>query len=161
MIFKFALVLLLLSFPCFAMAHGGGEVGERSSKGVIEISHDLGFKLSEAAFTRLKIKTQSVTLTKSTTHQNLKTKTFQVPHSALVYALNEVILYVYQNGFFKHLEVINTSQPKSKSSPSSLVQVEVKDFNESSQQVVIQGADFLRVVEMDLNAEGEDEHHGE
>ncbi len=129
-------LLLLVLIPFTAFGHGDAEsTSVGPGKGVESFVENEGFMLSKQAIKRLGIVTAPIT-----SQQACNLKTIQV-----ISVMDKKLIYVQRNLRFKPV-LARCSEVK------------------SSDQVVIKGAEFLRVIEMDLGGdeeEGEHEEHGE
>jgi hypothetical protein len=94
-------------------------------KGVVEASHDLGFKLSEAALRNFKIETVVPPSQYSLS---------SLPRSAKVSSADSTEVFRLRSGYFKR---------------SSF---RAENFREAGDRLVVSGAAFLRVVELDLES---------
>lgn len=126
-------LLFIILFSLNALAHdeGGGGASIGKGKGVESYDEHDGFSLAEAAIKRIGIKVEAIEVS---TKCNLKS-------AQIVSSLSEKKIYIKRGINFKGVRI----------KCESLKQGDL---------VVVKGAEFLRVIEMDLTG-GEGEHEEE
>lgn len=125
---------ILFLWPVLAFAHdhgGGGSPNVGPGKGVESFDEHEGFALAAVAVKRLRLELKPISAGKAC----------DLRVGQIVSALSEKKIYLYRNGKYKSYSA-NCSQVR------------------SGDQIVSRGADFLRVIEMDLGVDG-DEHEEE
>ncbi len=124
------IVSLVSTAPSFSHDEGG-ESGPSIGKGKGVESYDEheGFTLSQQAINRLNIIYKDISPDKKCDLKNIQ----------IVAALDHKEIFIVRNGKFKSVDAVCSSL-------------------KATDKVVVKGAEFLRVIEMDLGSAHEDEH---
>ncbi|MBS1960191.1 MAG: hypothetical protein JST80_12010 [Bdellovibrionales bacterium] len=124
-----------------ALAHDEG-APLKIGKGIVSFDEHDGFELSAEARARFKIATAKLA----------GNGPWSISKRALVYTLDEVRVYVQKNGKIKSEDVRVVSKGKDTATIKA-------EHLSNGDEVVVSGAGYLRVAEMDAS-NGEDEGHG-
>lgn len=133
------LLLFALSTSALCDEETVSNVGE--NKGVLEASHEKGFRLSQEAVKHLGIKTIEV---------EKKNRSLVLPRSALASVKREFFVYTLNGEFFKSIEV--TATP---TNPTTITPV----HGAIQGRVAVEGVHFLRNIEVDVFSNEGGDHH--
>lgn len=135
-VMKYTLQGILFSM---IMAFSIGAISEkREGKAVYEMSSDLGIKLTEKAIINIEVKSSKIDA-----NNQLK-----IPSDALVYFQDQIGVYRLRDGWYKLIPI------KVLKKDGNSVAIQKSEFK-AGDEVVIHGADLLRVSEMDALGGGE------
>ena len=115
------------------------------NKGIVSFDEREGFVLSKEAFQNFKIEYATLQ----------GTSPWSVPKATLVLTRDDVSVFRHRNGKLLRVDVKVTSKNHTKN--HSDAQIASKDLI-AGDQVVVKGAPFLRVAELDVTS-GESGHH--
>lgn len=141
-----ALPLLLLLAAPPAFAHDAGEMSIRvgPDQGIAEFSRERGFKIGAEAARRLRLAFAPVT----------EAGRANVPVGAIVWTLEERGIYRQRDGFIKRVEIDGRPMEA-----AGRVNVASRDLR-AGDEVLVQGAGFVRMIESGFGkGEAEEGHH--
>lgn len=130
--FLFTLLSILCSESGIVLAE------ERKGKAVYETSTELGMKLTDKALVNIEVKTMGL----------ISDREAKVPSESLVYFQDYVGVYRLRDGWWKLIKV----SIKSKALNFSVIQ---SNDLKAQDQIVVHGADLMRVSELDAFGAGE------